>query len=241
MTNHFLEFTLTNWQLRLFGVIFSIILVIIGLVGVFYFDNIKKRAWIISLVNSFVTMIAGGIYLYNRVPYYPELLKFESTDISFYTKLDDFSVLASLWFGLACFFDLFFGVLFYRETLSILTCYVHHIVFMWIMLAGTTGYGIFLTCTPFAPSFVYMLIEEVPTFLLALGSVYPQFRTDYGFGSTFFLLRLVYHFYHLTYAVKNKVETVVIVLYTLSGLLHLNWFYGWVRMMLKPKKASKGK
>ena len=45
------------------------------------------------------------------------------------------------------------------------------------MIISTTGNGFFMTAIPFASSFVFMLIEEFPTFLLALGSVYPSLRT----------------------------------------------------------------
>lgn len=237
--NLFNEYTLTQSQFQIAGAIFSSILIAIGFYGVVKFDNVKKRAWVISFVNSFITMIVGVIYLWNKIPQYPELLSFQLVNPKFYNSLDNFAVLACLWFFLACLFDILFGLVFYRQQLGLLTAYIHHTVFMWIMVTGITGNGIFLTCEPFAPSFVYMLIEELPTFLLALGSIYPEYRTDIGFGITFFLLRLVYHFYHLAFALKNKVPVIIIVLYSMSGLLHINWFYGWVKMMLKPKKTAK--
>lgn len=236
---HFTEYTLTQSQLQIACAIFSSILIVVGFYGVLKFENVKKRAWVISLVNSFVTMIAGVVYLVNKIPLYPEFLSFQLVDVKFHNSLDNFAVLACLWFFLACLFDLLFGLIFYPQQLGLLTAYIHHLVFMWIMVTGVTGNGLFMTCEPFAPSFVYMLIEEIPTFLLALGSIYPEYRTDFGFGSSFFLLRLAYHFYHLGFGLKNKVPTVIIVLYSLSGLLHINWFYGWVKMMLKPKKAAK--
>jgi hypothetical protein len=160
--------------------------------------------------------------------------------MDFYVNVDNFAALTTLWFGLACAFDLLFGMIFYSKHLQLLTAYVHHIVFMWISFTSVTGKGGFLTCTPFAPSFVLMLIEELPTFLLALGSVFPAYRTDYGFGVTFFLLRLVYHSYNLAYSIRNGTESVITVLYVLSFLLHVNWFHGWVKMMMKPKKAKEG-
>lgn len=240
MVNHFADYTLTTGDLKLAASLFSAIFIAVGSIAVVSFSDIKKRAWIISLFNSFVTMIAGAVYLVNKIPQYPEFLAFEaSPGAGFHTKLDNFCVLACIWFFIACFFDLFFGVIFYRKQLQLLTAYIHHGVFMWMMVTGITGNGIFLTCVPFAPSFVYMLVEEIPTFLLALGSVFPYFRSDYGFGVSFFFLRLVYHAYGVAYAVKDKTETVVVVLYFQALLLHLNWFYGWVKMMLKPKKVKK--
>ena len=88
--------------------------------------------------------------------------------------------------------------------------------------------GLFVRSTPFAPAFCIMLIEEIPTFLLALGSVISRLRTDLGFGVTFFVFRVAYHAYVTSYAIASRVSGAVIGLYLLTLALHLNWFYAWV-------------
>ena len=40
-------------------------------------------------------------------------------------------------------------------------------------------------------------LEELPTWLLAAGAMFPSLRTDLGFGASFFLLRICYHFYNM--------------------------------------------
>jgi hypothetical protein len=39
---------------------------------------------------------------------------------------------------------------------------------------------------------------EVPTMILSLGRVFPQYRQDLAFGLSFFVFRIVYHSW-LTY------------------------------------------
>ena len=96
------------------------------------------------------------------------------------------------------------------------------------MIASTTGNGFFIHSEVFCASFVYVAIEELPTFLLALGSVFPSCRTDFGFGITFFFLRLVYHTYMLIYSILSKTDYIVTILYILTLILHVFWFSTWV-------------
>ena len=100
---------------------------------------------------------------------------------------------------------------------------------MWILITSMTGNGGFARFAPFASGFVYMFIEELPTFLLALGAVFPSFRTDIGFGVTFFWLRLVYHFYMLAYSVYLRTDAIIPFLYVLTLALHVYWYYNWMR------------
>ena len=93
---------------------------------------------------------------------------------------------------------------------------------------SATGDGVFFQGNPFAKSFLTLYIEELPTFLLALGSVFPGLRTDMGFGITFFLFRVCYHGYMGCLSYKSNVDTPVVVLYALTFLLHCFWFYSWV-------------
>lgn len=153
------------------------------------------------------------------------------------------AVVTCIWFGLANIVDLLFGILYYRKYLGLLTAYFHHSVFIWMMYCGTTGNTGLGKTTVFAPAFEFMLIEEIPTFLLALGSVFPQFRTDLGFGITFFLLRICYHAYFLAYTYYSGTDGLVIFLFSLTMVMHLNWFYTWVTKYGKAflKKPSQQK
>jgi hypothetical protein len=179
-------------------------------------------------------MFAGAAYLVVKVPAFEHLfISGGGADIAlsfFHEPTNNFTFLICLWFGMVNVFDIVVGHFFYPKYLGLLTGYVHHIVFIWTMLASTTGNGLFMTTRPFATPFVFMLIEEFPTFLLALGSMFPRLRTDAGFGLSFFLLRIVYHSYFACYAFLNShvVDGAILVLYAMTLAMHLNWFYSWV-------------
>lgn len=240
----FVEFTLTSEEIRNVGICFAAILTSVCVVArVTFAKDPKRMAWIVSIFNSFVTMIVGFVYLIVKVPMFKDFFMYGDNGRLVYHSMDNVSVLTCLWFAMACVFDLGFGLLCYRKYLDPLTAYVHHTVFIWIMITATTGNGGFITAEKFAPSFLYMLVEELPTFLLGLGMVVPALRTDIGFGVTFFLLRIVYHAYFFTYSIVCGADTVIPVLYSLTMCLHLFWFYSWVTKygskLLKKEKKNK--
>lgn len=242
-TKYFVEYTLTEGEVQLAVVLFSLIWICIGTCSAYFLSNQKRRlGWVISLVNSFVLMVIGVMYLIVKVPTFQNFFWFGDNGRVVFHALDNVSVLVSIWFALANFFDIVFGLLFYREHLDPLTAYVHHAVYIWILLTGMTGNGGFAHFTPFAAGPVYMFIEEVPTFMLALGAVFPAWRTDIGFGATFLLLRLVYHAYMLCYSVYLGVDAVIPTMYVLTMMLHVFWFHTWVRkygvkLFMKKKDA----
>ena len=195
----------------------------------------KIMTWAVSTANSFVVCVLGVVYMFlhfsdERVwgwPTFPAV----GTDAAMDKLLgrDDFGTVACVFFGVANVCDLFLGLVFYPENLSFLTTYFHHTVFTWLMICAITTHGGFITTpSPFVPSFVMALPEELPTFLLALGSVSKKFRTDIGFGVTFFLLRIVYHLFLLYYVIANGCNAVTIGMYILSTTLHVVWFKSWI-------------
>lgn len=228
--SHFLEYTLSVDDVQFAVVLFSIVWISIGTVSAFVLSNNRKRmSWVISLVNSFVLMVVGAAYLIVKVPTFDNFFAFGDNKRVVFHSLDNVSVLVCIWFALANFFDLVFGVLFYKQYLDPLTAYAHHTVYIWILITAMTGNGGFAHFEPFAAGPVYMFIEEMPTFMLALGSVFPSLRTDVGFGVTFLVLRLIYHAYMLVYSVLLGVDLVIPVMYVLTMMLHVFWFYTWMR------------
>ncbi len=212
------------------GALFAAVLASVVIISVNSFGpkDTKRLAWIISVVNSGVMTAAGFYYLSFKLSIDAHFFSMIPQNIVHFNDRTDFTTLVCLWFALANLVDIVFGLFYYPKYLGVLTAYIHHSVFIWMMFAATTGNGLFMTVTPFAPAFCNVLIEEFPTFLLAVGSVVPSLRTDIGFGLSFFLLRIVYHIYFLIYAATIKVQTVELTIYILTLLLHLNWFYSWI-------------
>jgi hypothetical protein len=76
------------------------------------------------------------------------------------TRLDRF---ICTFFGTFCCLDLIFGVVFYPKQLDLLTGWVHHGMYLWLMY--------YLHSNSIQGGFSLFLVEELPTFLLALGNV----------------------------------------------------------------------
>ena len=232
---------LTPKQIQTAFIVCFILLNAYAISTYFIIQPSKRYAWSISLLNSFSMCIAGSIYVLLKMNEHPDMFHFNSDANALFYGRDNLGLLICIWFGLANAFDFIYGLILYRVHLGVLTTYVHHSIFIWLMHFCSTRNGFFVTApSPFIPAFCIMLIEEIPTFLLALGTIFPSFRTDLGFGVTFFLLRIVYHAYITIYAIYAQVTTSIIVLYLLTLTMHCNWFYAWVTKYGR-KSFGKGK
>jgi hypothetical protein len=69
-----------------------------------------------------------------------------------------------------------------------------------------------------------MLIEEIPTFLMALGVVFPACKTDAGFGVSYLLLRIVFHVAMFHQAVMSSAAHAILVLFAVSTLFQIGWY-----------------
>ena len=186
----------------------------------------KKLSWVLSLTNSLFMTCAGAFYC---------LLKFLRKDSIFiwgeedFLGLDNYSAVTCIVFAVMNASDLIFGLIFYKEHLGVLTAYFHHTIYIWLMIYAITGNGGFTSTTPFCEGFMWSSIEELPTSLLALGSIFPSLRSDIGFGLSFFLLRIIYHSF-LTYQavqIVNAYGFACVGMYFLTLAMHVNWFYTW--------------
>ena len=204
----------------------------------------RRMAWFISLGNSFICSIIGVTYLFLKyptdsntgLPSWPMPYNYDVSDPSrelvkssiFYGR-ENFGTLACIFFLSANVMDIICGLLFYKRHLSFLTTYFHHTLFSWLMVFAITTNGVFTTSpTPFVPAFVIALIEEIPTFIMALGSIFPEYRSDLGFGITFFITRVVCHIFYLWYVISWGCYTPIITMYVLTTVLHVNWFKDWI-------------
>jgi len=187
--------------------------------------DIKRLSWCISLVNSFVMTVVGIFYVTYKLMLVKTLPCLTSEN---FLGKDNVSTITCIIFAVFNICDLLYGLIFYRKYLGFLTAYVHHTLYIWLMYFAVTGNGLFTINAPFAPGFMWNIIEELPTFLLALGSIFPSFRTDFGFGVTFLVLRILYHFYLTVFAIRSGAYGyTVLFVYLLSLTQHLNWFYTW--------------
>ena len=172
----------------------------------------KAKSWIVMFLSSIILSVFGCRAYYLT----------ESQSLWDYNQVygEDFiSRCVVLFFVSSNVMDLVLGTLYYPSQLDPLTSIVHHIFYVTFMLV--------LLQQNYSRGFLLCFVMEVPTGLLALGSVWQQYRTDIGFGITFFITRLMYNSY-LAYRLYCLSPEGLIWRVCLCVLcMHLFWFYKW--------------
>lgn len=189
-------------------------------------DDQKRLSWAVSMLNSFAMCASSIVYMGKKLP--PEFFALASPTGSVFHGRDNVSAAACLVFGVANAMNLLLGFIFYRDRLNILSSLVYSPMFCFIAFYAITGNFLGEEFTPFSQGLMWMMIEELPTFVLALGSVFPALRTDKLFGVSFFILRIVFHGYSTSLAILSNTDTPVCVLMCIFMVLHVIWFQRWV-------------
>jgi hypothetical protein len=197
----------------------------------------KRRSWIPTCITGTVSSITGLMVAANTIQNHwtgfgtatannaagqtPISFAPEAWNESALTKLCCVSFLSFL------VVDVVIGAFHYAKHFHILEGWVHHAVYIGFLaetyLSHQTGI------------FAHFALEEIPTFILGFGTIFPQCRSDNWFGFTFFLTRILWHFTG-TFNAHMCPEGHAVRSYTwfgfLSMLLHLNWFFTWCKKYL---------
>jgi hypothetical protein len=189
----------------------------------------KRLAWCITLLNSLSTTLLCLVYCSVKTYTSTGIFNSNVTLLMIHGN-DNISAITCTVFACVNILDLILGLIFYRSQLGLMTTYIHHSLYTWLMFFLVTGNGLFVTTpTPFSMAFIWCLIEEFPTFLLALGTIFPSLRADLSFGVSFFLLRLLYHSFLFLLMVRMEAYTPMLFLYGLTFAMHLEWFRVWFK------------
>lgn len=142
----------------------------------------RARAWYLTLPISFLFgFVLGPWYMYQTVAALragaPAVVAFLSTE----SVAGRAGACAMVAFMLL---DLIVGLHQYREQIKLSTGYIHHAIYLTIYITlihlRGTQYLLAGACC------------EMPTFLMALGTVAPAARADLAFGATFFVTRIAW-------------------------------------------------
>lgn len=170
----------------------------------------KQISWILTFTSSLVCTVISipHFFFFWRSGWDMNLLSFDS----------NFHI------SMVCFFisylvlDLSLGSIYYRHRITVLTGWIHHPLY--------TGILLWLLKSRSSSFFSASCLLELPTLLLAIGSIRNQWRCDFLFASTFFVLRLVFHSYMII-ALKQYHRLEFLWMVAMSVFpLHLYWFYG---------------
>ncbi|KAI8646761.1 hypothetical protein BD408DRAFT_439854 [Parasitella parasitica] len=177
----------------------------------------KERAYVCTLLSSSVTSLCSIPLVYTLLTNGGDL-----AEIAVYRT---WTVIATTFFMTFLVVDLVIGVVFYRSKIDMLTGWIHHITYLLVL-----SWGIHNRLTAV---FIMMCSLEVPTFILALGSVRSQLRQDYVFAATFLTTRIVFHAYAIKCAwVMEPLGSVVIALMAFFPV-HCFWFYGFIKQQIR--------
>ncbi|KAI9478744.1 MAG: hypothetical protein EXX96DRAFT_258326 [Benjaminiella poitrasii] len=177
----------------------------------------KQTSWILTLASSFVCTFVSipHFYMFWKSGWDMNRL---STDSPWHTAI-------------ACFFisylvlDLSLGSLYYRNRITVLTGWIHHPLYIGILF--------WLLRWRSASFFTANCLLELPTLILALGSMKEKLRCDILFAFTFFMLRLVFHACMIV-ALKKSHRLEILWLVAVAVFpLHIYWFYGIITQLVK--------
>ena len=205
-------------------------------------DNMKRRqrqqlAWALSCMNGLITSGLSVVYFYINIRQGRSL-----STISFHLEVtpsaaemllgrDNLSIIMITHLALNNIIDLVFGSMYYLEHLNIGTAWIHHIFYCWMIRACINGDAIIFKIKPFTRGLGTLLMLEIPTFILALGRVLPQYRSDFWFGVTFFTFRIVFHAYFILCTVLSNTDIdpghYFFLISTFT--IHCVWFSKWFK------------
>jgi hypothetical protein len=158
----------------------------------------RARSW---LIQGLVAAVMGPASL----PFVVDALRSDDAGFLAMTHQDTpFSRALTIFFTVATALDLVVGVVAYPQHVEIVSGYLHHGVFILV--------SIFPLTTRTCGAFLAHTIIELPTLVLALGIVVPALRADLLFGASFFLLRIVYFFFSLSWHYRLARERYIVYL-----------------------------
>ncbi|KAN0082344.1 hypothetical protein V8E55_008139 [Tylopilus felleus] len=126
--------------------------------------------------------------------------------------------------------DLTMGMLFYRSKVNFLTGWIHHSVYVFIVEYAIQGHWSHIFCLA--------AVMEIPTFVLALGSIMPRLRSDVFFAVCFFTTRIAFHIALCSSLViqRNEVTNGSLgpaIIMACIFPLHAYWFTGCLKGFIK--------
>jgi hypothetical protein len=170
----------------------------------------KQTSWLLTLISSLVCTIVS----------IPFVIQFFHADLD----MELLGIDNQFHTGFICFFisylilDLVLGSIYYPKRITLMTGWAHHLFYIFTLT--------WFLKLQISSLFTVTSILELPTLILAAGSMVHEWRSDFLFGSTFFVLRLVAHAWMMV-ALKryHRIQFMWIIALIIYPL-HIYWFYG---------------
>ena len=195
-------------------------------------DRIRARAWLLSLVVSAVLSLLGAAYAASILDVFTSTGGSAKAAYALLRQRDAVGRVLTIGFMSFCAADLAIGYVDYRSQVSFLDGWLHHLVYF-----GTLA--VFLR-EGYDGVFAYFGLCELPTFMLALGSVYKPWRIDLPMGIIFFATRIVYFGGVVMVIAINEHISFRSTLGSALMCLHVYWFVGWIKSYRRLRAARSG-
>ena len=175
----------------------------------------KQRHWALPTFNALLMSVYAIPALW-RWLFVHDLRPSDGDDLAF-QQLQAYLIVDLMYSGILC-----------RDpSQKFLELWVHHLAYIalvcTLMTLGKSG-----VTAPY-------LFVEIPAAIRALGTLNPAWRTDMGFGVTFFLLRVVAPFLVIARDYPHY-EGYYFAIFGAMQALHIYWFALWSRRLLKSDK-----
>ncbi|KAF9437976.1 hypothetical protein BGZ76_010346 [Entomortierella beljakovae] len=145
----------------------------------------------------------------------------------------DIATMYSAYFVSYLITDLVLGFIYYRRYLDPLSGWTHHLGYLGVVSNATMQKNVstlFAIGTPI----------ELSTIFLAIGHIFPKLRSDLLFGTSFFLIRIVYPLVLLPELYLNVEARLCWKVCLSAFILHVHWFSKLVQQQVRYYNARKG-
>jgi len=201
-----------------------IVFVVVGyIIGRSIFKEAHSRAWILSFMSS---SVLASIGCYTAFQFFTNLIN--GNDPYYILNDSELCRATTFYFLIILALDLIIGVIDYRGEIHILTGWIHHFFYTVLLLWVLYEHLSICLCVFFP--------LEVPTVLLATGSLNKQWRSDILFGVGFISTRILYHgalfwqFYHMERLAF--LSTLIVSVW----MVHWYWLYGFIKQQQRKRK-----
>lgn len=204
-----------------------------------YVDAGKSRSWLIGLMTSAVLCVVATFFAQNLASVMSTAVTAGANDATVSAAWTRVAFSEDHWlsrptlifFNVSLLLDIGVGWFEYRDQIHPLTGWIHHSVYILL--------GSWLLQRGWASSLVAFSANELPTLLLALGSVNKAWRTDLPFGIAYFLTRICMTiaawYMHWRF---NHISNAAWMIMTPIVMLHCHWFRGWLISYGKTRRAA---
>lgn len=190
-------------------------------------STVKQRSWILTTISSAAMSLSSLPLFFRYASSRGDLREIKST---LWTEN------TGRFFQAYLVADLLMGVIYYRSKVNLLTGWIHHTTYIFIV-----GYSCHMG---WSHLFALCAVMEVPTFIMAIASLNSRFRSDVIFALSFFATRIVLHIFLCASMVASRHNVTndsfgpsII----MAGIfpLHAFWFYGCLKGFVKHAKSVK--